>query len=434
MGLTKGLESLLVGHVLYTYTDSNQYIEHATSYVAGGLDKSHTILYVDQPQNFVSVKENLKNAGYTEEQLDNIYFVDTDIAYRTHESFDPAAILQDANDFFAPHVKEGNMIRGWGLVTWRPQSKKTIIPSIAIHEQNFDDFFSKVASITSNYINVCAYDSVSLSGSLLIELLQTHEYHMTDTDFSPSHLYKKEPIHFTGISKQLQFESELRNHDSRRDKLDITGKLATIIAHELRNSLTVVQGRLQLLDLTNCNRSETSQTQLDGIQSGLNEIEQTASKFLSLAETHVVNQKVIHISELIEMVKVQMEAGMDTNAIEIHVHSDNHEMTMFGDELKIRHVFNNLIKNAIEAMETGTITLHVKDDYDHITIDVSDTGPGIPDEILRQIGDPFISSKVDGTGLGLLICEKIIRDHNGNFGLHTEIGKGTTFTVSLPKS
>ncbi|PIC83623.1 ATP-binding protein [Sporosarcina sp. P1] len=432
--LTEGIESLLVGHVVYTYTDNNKYIEHATSYVAEGLAKNHIILYVDQPTNFASVKENLRNSGYSEEQMDNIYFVDTEIAYETHESFNAEAVLKNLNIFFDSHVIEGSVLRVWGLATWRLQNKKTLIPSIALHEYNFDDFFSRVANIAKNYIIVCAYDGLSLSASLLIELLQTHEYHMTDTDFSPSHLYKKGPVHYTGIAKQLQFENELRNHDTRRDKLDITGKLASIIAHELRNSLTVVQGRLQLLDLTAGDRSEASQTQLDGINKGLQEIEQTASKFLSLAETHVVNQKVINITELIEVVKVQMESDMDMKAIDMHVKSDNTKMTIFGDELKTKQVFINLIKNAMEAMETGTIMLHVKDDHDHITIDVSDNGPGIPDEILSQIGDPFMSSKVDGTGLGLLICEKIIRDHNGNLLLNTEVGKGTTFTVSLPKS
>ncbi|PIC89097.1 hypothetical protein CSV71_11140 [Sporosarcina sp. P21c] len=433
MEITKDIESLLVGHVVYTYTDNSKYIEHATAYVAEGLAKNHIILYVDQPTNFASVKENLRNAGYSEEQMANIYFVDTDMAYETHEDFNAEAVLKNLNDFFDPHVKEGNILRGWGLVTWRPQSRKTLIPSVALHEQNFDDFFSRVANITGNYINICAYDSLSLSGSLLIELLQTHEYHMTDTHFLPSHLYQKGPVPFTGVTKQLQFENELRNHDTRRDKLDITGKLASIIAHELRSSLTVVQGRLQLLDLTAGDRCEASQSQFDGIKKGLAEIEQIASKFLSLAETHVVNLKVINITELIEVVKVQMESDMDMKAIEMHVKSDNTKMTIFGDELKTKQVFINLIKNAIEAMETGTITLHVKDDHDHVTIDVSDNGPGIPDDILSQIGDPFMSSKVDGTGLGLLICEKIIRDHNGNLLLNTEMGKGTTFTVSLPK-
>ena len=434
MSLTDGIDSLLVGHVVYTYTDHNKYIEHATSYVAEGLDKGHIILYVDRPQSFASVKENLRHAGYSEEQLKHIYFVDTDIAYETHENFNAEAVLKNLNDFFDPHVKDGNVLRGWGLVTWRPQSNTTLIPSVALHEQNFDDFFSRVASITGNYINVCAYDSLSLSGSLLIDLLQTHEYHMTDTDFLRSHLYTKELVPFTGISQQLQFENELRNHDTRREKLDITGKLASIIAHELRSSLTVVQGRLQLLDLLVSDRSEASQAQFDAINNELIEIEQIASKFLCLAETHVANLQVIHISDLIDVVKMQMESDLDTDAIDMHVKSDNAQMTVYGDELKVRQVFINLIKNAIEALETGTITLYVKDDHDHVTIEVSDNGPGIPDDILSQIGDPFMSSKEDGTGLGLLICEKIIKDHHGSLSLHTQIGKGTTFTVSLPKS
>lgn len=432
--LTKGIESLLVGHVVYTYTDNSKYLEHATSYVAEGLDKNHIILYVDQPKSFASVKENLRNTGYSEDQMANIYFVDTDIAYETHENFNADAVLKNLNSFFDPHVKEGNVLRGWGLVTWRPQSKKTLIPSVALHEQNFDDFFSKVANITGNYINVCAYDGLSLSGSLLNELLQTHEYHMTDTNFLRSHLYNKGPVPFTGISQQLQFENELRSHDTRREKLDITGKLASVIAHELRSSLTVVQGRLQLFDLTSGNHNEASQTHLDGIKKGLLDIEQTASEFLSLAESHVEDQKVINISELIENVKAQMELDMGMKAIEILVLSDNHQIMFFGDELKIRQVFINLIKNAIEAMETGTIMLDVKDANDHVTIDISDNGPGIPDDILSQIGDPFMSSKEGGTGLGLLISEKIVREHNGSLVLDTTLGKGTTFTVSLPKS
>ena len=431
--LTKGIESLLVGHVVYTYTDNDKYIEHATAYVAEGLSKNHIILYVDQPECFAAVQENLRNAGYSEEQMANIYFVDTDMAYETHEDFNPEAVLKNLNDFFDPHVKEGNFLRGWGLVTWRPQSIKTLVPSIALHEQNFDDFFARVANITHNYINVCAYDSVSLSGSLLNNLLQTHEYHMTDTHFLRSHLYKKEPVHFKGVTKQLQFENELRSHDTRRDKLDITGKLASIIAHELRSSLTVVQGRLQLFDLTSDDQNEASQTHLDGIKNGLKEIEQTASEFLSLAESHVEDQKIIRILELIEDVGDQMELDMNMKAIEMHVQSDNHEMTIFGDELKIRQVFINLIKNAIEAMDNGTIMVEVKEDHDQVTIDVSDNGPGIPDEILIQIGDPFMSSKEDGTGLGLLISEKIVKEHNGSLFLQTEMGKGTTCTVSLPK-
>ena len=390
-------------------------------------------MYVDQQKSFVSVKENLRNSGYSEKQIDNIYFVDTDLAYETHENFNAEAVLKNLHDFFDPHVSEGNVLRGWGLVTWRPQSVKTLIPSIALHEQNFDDFFSKVANITGNYINVCAYDSISLSGSLLNELLQTHEYHMTDTHFSPSHLYKKGPVPFTGISQQLQFENELRSHDTRRDKLDITGKLASIIAHELRSTLTVVQGRLQLFDLTSGIQNEASQTHLDGIKKGLKDIEQTASEFLALDESHVENQKVINVSELIVSTKIQMETNTNMKTIEMHVTSDDPQLMIFGDELKIRQVFINLIRNAIESMETGIITLDVKDANDHVSIDVSDNGPGISDDILRQIGDPFMSSKEDGTGLGLLISEKIIREHNGSLLLNTEVGKGTTFTVILPK-
>jgi signal transduction histidine kinase len=102
---------------------------------------------------------------------------------------------------------------------------------------------------------------------------------------------------------------------------------------------------------------------------------------------------------------------------------------------QINQVLLNLITNAAQAMgESGRLTVASRRSGDQIEIDVTDTGPGIPDDILPKIFDPFFTTKPvgEGTGLGLSIVHKIVQSHGGTIKVRTAAGKGTTFTVSFP--
>lgn len=113
----------------------------------------------------------------------------------------------------------------------------------------------------------------------------------------------------------------------------------------------------------------------------------------------------------------------------------------------LEHVFLNIILNAVEAMnQNGVLTLRTKktsgsefwnlpdaDDLrDMISVEISDTGPGIPDDVRQRMFDSFFTTKKGGTGLGLAICDKIIHQHAGTIDVNSEIGKGTTFSIHLP--
>lgn len=95
-----------------------------------------------------------------------------------------------------------------------------------------------------------------------------------------------------------------------------------------------------------------------------------------------------------------MDPQAAAKAVEIQTKLDDVDMTVFGDKMKMKQVFINVIKHAIEAMDQGHITLRVKDLADHIHIYVMDNGPGIPKDIIDQIGQPFLTTKESGTGLG----------------------------------
>src|SRR3989338_404591 len=107
---------------------------------------------------------------------------------------------------------------------------------------------------------------------------------------------------------------------------------------------------------------------------------------------------------------------------------------VFADSTQLSQVFLNLLINASQAIpEKGTVTLSTSEDTDNVYIKVSDTGPGIAPEILPKIFDPFFSTKKTGSGLGLSVSYNIIKSHKGQIKAESAVGKGTTFTISLPK-
>jgi signal transduction histidine kinase len=103
------------------------------------------------------------------------------------------------------------------------------------------------------------------------------------------------------------------------------------------------------------------------------------------------------------------------------------------DPAQIKQVLVNLVKNAMQAMtKGGTLALSTGSTPDALWLSVSDTGCGIPSDHLARIFEPFYTTKQKGTGLGLMIVDRILRDHGGKVDVHSIVGKGTTFTVWLP--
>ena len=103
------------------------------------------------------------------------------------------------------------------------------------------------------------------------------------------------------------------------------------------------------------------------------------------------------------------------------------------DAAQIQQVLVNLIKNAMQAMTTGgTLTLQTGESGDGVLVSVSDTGRGIPKEEINRIFEPFFTTKKKGTGLGLMIVQRIVRAHNGRIEIESHVGRGTTFRILLP--
>jgi signal transduction histidine kinase len=136
---------------------------------------------------------------------------------------------------------------------------------------------------------------------------------------------------------------------------------------------------------------------------------------------------------LVEMVRKAVEEVALPHSIEAVLELDERLESIYLDGTKIHRVLDNLIQNAVEAMPTGgRLTVTAKREQGMITLTVSDTGVGIPDDVIQSLFKPFHTTKKGGLGLGLYYCKRTVEAHEGTIELDSEVGAGTTFTIKIP--
>ncbi|MDQ0229511.1 PAS domain S-box protein [Metabacillus malikii] len=215
----------------------------------------------------------------------------------------------------------------------------------------------------------------------------------------------------------------------RSEKLSIAGQLAAGIAHEIRNPLTAIKGFLQIMQP----EYKKHHQYFNIIFSELDRIEVILSELLILAKPQEKKFKETNMVTLLQDVAMLLETQANLNSVYIEQIHEASNLLIYCDQNQLKQVFINLFKNAIDAMPRGgNVTVHTYKKNEKIVIVVSDEGEGIPSELLERIGEPFLTTKEKGNGLGLMITYKIIEDHNGTIVVNSKLGKGSTFTVELP--
>lgn len=215
----------------------------------------------------------------------------------------------------------------------------------------------------------------------------------------------------------------------RSEKLSIVGELAAGIAHEIRNPLTTIKGFMQLYK-----RGDSSIDEL--LLSELDRIETITSQLLSLGKPQAVQLNRTNVLELIEgtLELLAPEAMMSNIQFKLKFEEPSYFITCEKNQLK--QVFLNVLKNAMEAMKDGgeiQISLRKGPD-DECVIAIQDQGCGIPKELLPRLGEPFYTLKEKGTGLGLMMCNKIIKQHHGSITFNSNGKEGTMVEIKLPSA
>ncbi|MBI5146986.1 MAG: PAS domain S-box protein [Thaumarchaeota archaeon] len=228
------------------------------------------------------------------------------------------------------------------------------------------------------------------------------------------------------ITEILDAKKEIEGLKLKR--LSTLGELAARIAHDLRNPLTVIKSTLQVLNVINDPALEKYSSYFQRIDKAVMRISHQVDEVLDYVKPKPLN---INPHSILDIIKsVVDKVGKNE---EITINLPKNDIIIQCDEEKLEIVFVNLILNAIQAMNgRGTITIRIIPQQD-VDIEIEDTGPGIPDKLKSKIFEPLFTTRQIGTGLGLPSCKTIVEKHHGKIFFASEIGKGTTFTISLPR-
>lgn len=212
----------------------------------------------------------------------------------------------------------------------------------------------------------------------------------------------------------------------RLEELNLVGKIAGSVAHEVRNPLTVVRGHLQLLSWEDelkkyGGKIETMIAEIDRAVEILTEL-------LYLSKPGQYRMERCNINEVLNHLYQLLNAEALVNLHEI-IYELNDIPDVMLDKKRFRQVVLNLVNNAFQAMEShSTVHLKTYSEHDKVYFAIRDHGKGIPPEILKKLGTPFVTTKATGTGLGLAACYNIIAEHNAAMEVDTG-PDGTTFTI-----
>lgn len=218
----------------------------------------------------------------------------------------------------------------------------------------------------------------------------------------------------------------------KSEKLATIGELATGIAHEIRNPLSGISVALELMKGETENE-EHRQTIFD-ILIEIDRLGRIIKELLQLGRHRGLNLIECSPNEIVERALSLTYAKAKEKGVEVEKKL-NCEEQFCVDYEQIQQVIINLLINGIEAIDgSGKLTVETENSDGHIKIKVADTGCGFPEEITEKIFRPFFSLKEHGTGLGLPICNRIVEAHRGKIVVLSEVGKGSVFTVTIPKN
>ncbi|WP_145053390.1 ATP-binding protein [Paenibacillus xylanexedens] len=235
------------------------------------------------------------------------------------------------------------------------------------------------------------------------------------------------------VSRDITSRNRMEELLRRSEKLTTVGQLAAGVAHEIRNPLTTLRGFLQLQQQTN----KLNHRHLDLMLSELDRINLIVGEFLILAKPQAVHFQDRDIRFILGDVISLLDSQAHLHGVEFVLSASSDSAMVHCEENQLKQVFINLLKNGMEAMPNGgsiRIRLHHEEELNRVRIEIKDEGIGIPEEMMPKLGEPFFTNKESGTGLGLMVSQRIIQSHKGMMDIRSVMNKGTTVIIDLPAS
>lgn len=313
-----------------------------------------------------------------------------------------------------------NMEKLLGYSQWEAQALD--VDAYLISEPNlttvFKDTFEKRKAINENFLTVRRRDGGTEPVRVCVIPLDEEN---TNTKFA---ILVKSTREMDGLRKNLK---ELEHQA-------VLGNSVARFAHEVRNPINNMMTGLQALQSL-VGEKETQTDMIKRMMDDCMRLKNLMDSILSYAKPLENTLRPINLDLLVKNVIEKWDAKLVKNNVKMVYQCEENLPEILGDLSSLERVFINLISNAVDAMKQqngGTLAIKIeKADDKRIRVNVSDTGPGIPEEILKNLFTPFVSFSLQGTGLGLAICKEIIASHNGEISVESFPG-GTVFHIMLP--
>ena len=228
----------------------------------------------------------------------------------------------------------------------------------------------------------------------------------------------------------------LRQQVQQNNRLATIGQIAAGTAHEIRNPLTAIKGFLQVIGhKMKENGQQKEHGYIDIMLREISRISSLVGEFLMLSKPRHLNVQSVNVTKVFNDILpiIKNEALLYNIDVVIKRQLTTIPMVEADGEL-LKQVFLNVSKNAIESMKDGgllTIRLKTHEKRKYVIVEIKDTGPGIPSQVLKKIYEPFFTTKENGTGLGLPICRQILREIDGDIKIESK-DSGTKVQVYLP--
>ena len=244
-------------------------------------------------------------------------------------------------------------------------------------------------------------------------------------------------ISYGGVARDVSEQMQLQEQLVQSAKLSAIGQMISGVAHELNNPLTTVMGYTQLLQAADLD--ESVKADLQKIYDDALRAQRIVQDLLTFARQKEPQRSPTDVNEAIERTLALRSYELKVKNIEIVTELQENLPWTMADGYQLQQVFLNIVNNASQAMsqQGGAGVLAVRSERigeKTIRVTFSDTGPGIPPQVLERIFDPFFTTKDVGmgTGLGLSVSHGIIQEHGGRIWAESEPGGGATFVIELP--
>ena len=300
----------------------------------------------------------------------------------------------------------------------------------------------------------CVFDEVILDTKCKINIkspLDDRQYHISsmpikskDGTISMMAIYRDITDYVAAISEKEKAQAQLM----QAQKMESIGNLAGGIAHDFNNILAAIIGFTELA-IDDVEKDSLIENNLQGVYSAAKRAKDLVGQILAFARQREGELKPLQIDVVVKEVLQFIRSSIPTTiAIKSNINSDSYIM---GNQTQVHQILMNLFTNAAFAMEEngGVLTVSLKDtiiekrfreghiglnDGDYIELSVSDTGPGIPQDIIDSIFDPYFTTKSpgQGTGMGLAMVHGIVESYEGKITVDSTLGAGTIFTIYLP--